>query len=167
MLKIRTGIAVLSAILLVGTTAQATIVSTTTKEINIAVSKKSGHLLDWSKTSQKIQMVMIESPEEAIEKFTFSIPGCKKDACGGDSSLMMINSRKGKTSGVGAFRVVTTGKRGARNVYRVRVTIVNGEVPSEQTQTEFISNETRTRPTVVRSQRYTPPPNISRPTNSR
>jgi hypothetical protein len=165
MLKIGMGIA--SAILLVGTTAQATIVSTTTKEINIAVSKKSGHLLDWSKTSQKIQMVMIESPEEAMGKITFSIPGCKKDACSGDSSLMMINSRKGKSSGVAAIRVVTTGKRGTKNVYRVRVTIVNGEVPSEQTQTEFISNETRTRPTVVRSQRYTPPPNISRPTNSK
>jgi hypothetical protein len=166
MLKIRTGIAVLFANLLVGATAQATMVSTTTKEINIAVSKKSGHLLDWSKTSQRIQMVMIESPEEAMNKFTFSIPGCKKDACGGDSSLMMINSRQGKTSGVGAFRVVTTGKRGARNVYRVRVTIVNAEVPSDRTQTEFISNETRTKPAIVKAQRYTPP-NIPRPTNSR
>jgi hypothetical protein len=166
MLKIRTGIAVLSAILLVGTTAQATIVSTTTKEINIAVSKKSGHLLDWSKTSQKIQMVMIESPEEAMGKITFSIPGCKKDACSGDSSLMMINSRKGKSSGVVAIRVVTIGKRGARNVYRVRVTIVNREVPSEQTQTEFIANETRAKPAIVKAQRYTPP-NIPRPTNSR
>jgi hypothetical protein len=167
MLKIRMGIAVLSATLLVGATAQATIVSTTTKEINVEISRKSGHLLDWSKTSQKIQMVMIESPEEAIEKFTFSIPGCKKDACGGDSSLMMINPRKGKTSGVGAFRVVTTGKRGIRNVYRVRVTIVDKEVSSDRTQTEFVSSETRTRPTVIRSQRYTSPPNILRPTNSK
>jgi hypothetical protein len=166
MLKIRTGITVLSATLLVGTTAQAMIVPTTTREINVAVSPKSGHLLDWTKTNQKIQMVMIESPEEAMGKITFSIPGCKKDACSGDSSLMMINSRKGKSSGVVAIRVVTTGKRGARNVYRVRVTIVNGEVPSEQTQTEFISNETRTKPAIVKAQRYTPP-NIPRPTNSR
>jgi hypothetical protein len=143
MLKIM-GIAALSVTLLVGA-AQATVVPTNTKEINVAVSKKSGHLLDWSKTSQRIQMVMIESPEEAMDKFTFSIPGCKKDACGGDSSLMMINSRKGKTSGVAAFRVVTIGKRGAKNVYRVRVTIVNGEVPSGQTETEFTSFKPRPR----------------------
>jgi hypothetical protein len=143
MLKIM-GIAALSVTLLVGA-AQATVVPTNTKEINVAVSKKSGHLLDWSKTGQRIQMVMIESPEEAMEKFIFTIPGCKKDACGGDSTLMMINSRKGKTSGVGAFRVVTTGRRGARNVYRVRVTIVNGEVPSGQTETEFTSFKPRPR----------------------
>lgn len=143
MLKIM-GIAALSVALLVGA-AQATVVPTNTKEINVAVSKKSGHLLNWSKTGQRIQMVLIESPEEAMEKFTFSIPGCKKDACGGDSSLMLINSRKGKTSGVGAFRVVTTGKRGAKNVYRVRVTIVNGEVPSGQTETEFTSFQPRPR----------------------
>jgi hypothetical protein len=143
MLKIM-GIAALSVTLLVGA-AQATVVPTNTKEINVAVSKKSGHLLDWSKTGQRIQMVMIESPEEAMDKFIFTIPGCKKDACGGDSTLMMINSRKGKTSGVGAFRVVTTGRRGAKNVYRVRVTIVNGEVPSGQTETEFTSFKPRPR----------------------
>jgi hypothetical protein len=143
MLKIM-GIAALSVTLLVGA-AQATVVPTNTKEINVAVSKKSGHLLDWSKTGQRIQMVMIESPEEAMDKFIFTIPGCKKDACGGDSTLMMINSRKGKTSGVGAFRVVTTGRRGAKNVYRVRVTIVNGEVPSGQTETEFTSFKPRSR----------------------
>jgi hypothetical protein len=143
MLKIM-GIAALSATLWVGA-AQATVVPTNTKEINVAVSRKSGHLLDWSKTGQRIQMVMIESPEEAMEKFIFTIPGCKKDACGGDSSLMMINSRKGKTSGIGAFRVVTTGRRGAKNVYRVRVTIVNGEVPSGQTETEFTSFKPRPR----------------------
>jgi hypothetical protein len=143
MLKIM-GIAALSATLWVGA-AQATVVPTNTKEINVAVSKKSGHLLDWSKTGQRIQMVMIESPEEAMDKFIFTIPGCKKDACGGDSTLMMINSRKGKTSGVGAFRVVTTGRRGAKNVYRVRVTIVNGEVPSGQTETEFTSFKPRPR----------------------
>lgn len=157
---------VLAATLLVGTAAQATVVPTNIKEINVAVSSRSGHLLDWSKTSQRIQMVMIESPEEAMNKFAFSIPGCKKDACGSDSSLMMINSRKGKTSGIGAFRVVTIGKRGARNIYRIRVTIVNGEVPSEQTQTEFISNETRAKPAIVKAQRYTPP-NIPRPNNPR
>jgi hypothetical protein len=167
MLKIRTGITVLSATLLVGTTAQAAIVPTTTREINVAVSAKSGHLLDWTKTNQKIQMVMIESPEEAMGKITFSIPGCKKDACSGDSSLMMINSRKGKSSGVAAIRVVTTGKRGTRNVYRVRVTIVNGEVPSGQTETEFVSNETRARPAILRPQRYAPPPNILKPNISR
>jgi hypothetical protein len=143
MLKIM-GIAALSVTLLVGA-AQATVVPTNTKEINVAVSKKSGHLLDWSKTGQRIQMVIIESPEEAMDKFIFTIPGCKKDACGGDSTLMMINSRKGKTSGVGAFRVVTTGRRGAKNVYRVRVTIVNGEVPSGQTETEFTSFKPRPR----------------------
>jgi hypothetical protein len=143
MLKIM-GIAALSVTLLVGA-AQATVVPTNTKEINVAVSKKSGHLLDWSKTGQRIQMVMIESPEEAMDKFIFTIPGCKKDACGGDSTLMMINSRKGKTSGVGAFRVVTTGRRGAKNVYRVRVTIVNGEVPSGKTETEFTSFKPRPR----------------------
>jgi hypothetical protein len=143
MLKIM-GIAALSVTLLVGA-AQATVVPTNTKEINVAVSKKSGHLLDWSKTGQRIQMVMIESPEEAMDKFIFTIPGCKKDACGGDSTLMMINSRKGKTSGIGAFRVVTTGRRGAKNVYRVRVTIVNGEVPSGQTETEFTSFKPRPR----------------------
>jgi hypothetical protein len=141
---LRLGIAALSAILLVGANAQATIVPTTTKEINIAVSRKSGHLLDWSKTSQRIQMVMIESPEEAMEKITFSIPGCKKDACGGDSSIMMINSRKGKTSGVAAIRVVTTGKRGIKSIYRVRITIINGEVPSGETETEFTSSRPRT-----------------------
>lgn len=161
MLKI--SIAVISAILLVGTTAQATIVSTTTREINVAVSKKSGHLLDWSKTSQRIQMVMIESPEEAMGKITFSIPGCKKDACNGDSSLMMINSRQGRSSGVAAMRVVTIGKRGTRNVYRVRVTIVNSEVPSSETQTEFVSSEARARPASAKPQRYAPPLNIPKP----
>jgi hypothetical protein len=139
------GIAALSVTLLLGAAAQATVVPTNTKEINVAVSKKSGHLLDWSKTGQRIQMVLIESPEEVMDKFTFSIPGCKKDACGGDSSLMLINSRKGKTSGVGAFRVVTTGKRGAKNIYRVRVTIINGEVPSGQTETEFTSLKPRSK----------------------
>lgn len=163
MLKIRTGIAVLSATLLVGTTAQAAIVSTSTREINVAVSAKSGHLLDWTKTNQKIQMVMIESPEEAMGKITFSVPGCKQDACTGDSSLMMINSRKGKSSGVAAIRVVTIGKRGGRIVYRVRVTIVSGEVPSSETQTEFVSNEIRARPVIFRPQRYVPPPNILKP----
>jgi hypothetical protein len=162
MLKARIVIPALFVILLECATAQATVVPTSIKEINVAVSKKSGHLLDWSGTSQRIKMVMIESPEETMEKFTFSVPGCTKDACGGDSSLMLINSRKGKTSGIGAFRVVTTGKRGSRNVYRVRVTIVSGEVPSEQTQTEFVPNETRAKPAIVKAQRYTSPLNIPR-----
>jgi hypothetical protein len=143
MLKVRLGITVLSAILMVGTDVQATVVPTTTKEINVAVSKKSGHLLDWSRTTQRIQMVMIESPEEAMEKITFTIPGCKKDGCGSDSSLMLINSRKGKTSGVAALRVVTLGKRGTRNIYRVRITIIKGEVPSGETETEFATIKAR------------------------
>jgi hypothetical protein len=142
-LKVRLRIAALAAILLVGANAQATVVPVATKDINIAVSKKSGHLLDWSRTTQRIQMVMIESPEEAMEKITFSIPGCKKDGCGSDSSLMLINSRKGKTSGVAALRVVTLGKRGNRNVYRVRITIINGEVPDGQTETEFATIKAR------------------------
>jgi hypothetical protein len=138
MLKISMGVA---AILMVGAAAQATIVPTTMKEINVSVSRRSGHLLDWSRTSQRIQMVMIESPEEAIEKIMFSIPGCKKESCGTDSSLMMINSRKGRTSGVAALRVVTVNKRGVKSVYRVRVTIVNSEVPRGETETEFVSNQ--------------------------
>jgi hypothetical protein len=133
----------------VGTNVQATVVPVATKEINIAVSKKSGHLLDWSRTSQRIQMVLIESPEEAMEKIAFSIPGCKKDGCGSDSSLMLINARKGKSSGLAAMRVVTMGKRGARNVYRVRVTIVEGEVPIGQTETEFMPNQ-RAQPLIVK-----------------
>jgi hypothetical protein len=140
MLKTTIGIALFTN-LLGAVTTQATVVPTNTKEINISVSSRSGHLLDWSRTNQRIQMVMIESPEEAIEKITFSIPGCKKESCGTDSSLMMINSRKGRTSGVAAMRVVTVGKRGVKSVYRVRVTIVKAEVPRGQTETEFVPNQ--------------------------
>jgi hypothetical protein len=158
MLKISLG--VVSAILMTATVAQATAVAVTTREINIAVSRKSGHLLDWSKTSQRIQLVFIEAPEEAMEKVTFSVPGCKKDGCGGDSSLMLINSRKGKTSGTAVLRVVTIGKRGARAVYRIKIKIINEEVPSGETETEFQPNEIRVRPTVVEFQ--LPAQNISR-----
>lgn len=105
-------------------------------------------------------MVLIEAPEEAMEKMTFSIPGCKKDGCGSDSSLMLINSRKGKTSGTAAIRVVTIGKRGVRAVYRIKIKIVNEEVPNGETETEFQPNEIRVRPPVVKSQ--LPPQNISR-----
>lgn len=138
MLKTAIGIA-LNLLMAIAT--QATVVPTTVKEINVSVSRRSGHLLDWGRTSQKIKMVMIESPEEAIEKITFSIPGCKKEACSGDSSLMMVNARKGCTSGVAALRVVTIGKRGNKSIYRVRVTIVNAEVPRGETETEFVSNQ--------------------------
>jgi hypothetical protein len=155
MLKISLGMA-LFAILIMGTTTQAKVVPVTTREINIAISSQSGHLLDWSKTSQRIQMVLIEAPEEAMEKMTFSIPGCKKDACGGDSSLMLINSRS-KTSGTAAIRVVTIGKRGAKSVYRIKIKIINKEVPIGETETEFQPNEIRVRPTVFRSQ--SPPQN--------
>jgi hypothetical protein len=120
--------------------AQATIVPTTTREINITVSAQSGHLLDWSRTNQRIQMVMIESPETAIEKITFSIPGCKKEACGDDASMMMINSRKGQTAGVAAMRVVTVNRRGTKSVYRIKIYIVKGEVSRGKTETEFISS---------------------------
>lgn len=154
------GVTALSAILITGTIVQATVVPVTTREINVAISRKSGHLLDWSKTSQRIQMVLIEAPEEAMEKVIFSIPGCKKDSCGADSSLMLINSRKGKTSGTAAIRVVTVGKRGARAVYRIKIKIINEEVPSGQTETEFQPNEIRVRPTIVKSQLS--PQNISR-----
>lgn len=139
MLKTKLAITTLSAVLLGVSNAQATVVPTSTKEISILVSNKSGHLLDWSKTSQRIQMVMPEAPEETLEKIAWSIPGCQKNACGTDSSLMMINSRKGKTSGVAALRVITLGKKGIRNIYRVRIKIINREVPSGETETEFIS----------------------------
>jgi hypothetical protein len=91
---------------------------------------------------------------------TFSVPGCKKDDCGGDSSLMLINSRKGKISGTAVLRVVTIGKRGARAVYRIKIKIINEEVPSGETETEFQPNEIRVRPTVVKFQ--LPAQNISR-----
>jgi hypothetical protein len=146
MTKVRLGITTLLVVLSIGGSSQAITVPTTTKEINVAVSKKSGHLLDWSRTSQRIQMVLIESPEEAMEKITFSIPGCKKDACGSDASLMLINSRKGRTSGTAAVRVVTISKRGAKSVYRVRIRIINAEVPNGETETEFTSTETRVKP---------------------
>jgi hypothetical protein len=138
MLKIATGLALA---LFMAAPTQATLVSANTKAIDVLVSGQSGHLLDWSRTNQRIQMVMIESPESAIEKIAFSIPGCKKDVCGNDSSLMLINARKGKTSGVAALRVVTTTKRGIKTVYRIRVAIINGEVARGQTQTEFIPNQ--------------------------
>jgi hypothetical protein len=143
MLKIKLVTTILSALLFGVTNAQATVVPTSTKEINVLVSNKSGHLLNWSKTNQRIQMVMIESPEETLERITFSIPGCQKNACGSDSSLMLINSRKGKTSGVAALRVITLGKKGTRNIYRVRIRIINGEVPSDETETEFLSFKPR------------------------
>jgi hypothetical protein len=138
MLKIATGLVLA---LLVAAPTQATLVSANTKAIDVLVSGKSGHLLDWSRTNQRIQMVLIESPESAVEKITFSIPGCKKDACGGDSSLMLINARKGRTSGIAALRVVTVSKRGIKSVYRVRVSIIRGEVARGQTQTEFMPNQ--------------------------
>jgi hypothetical protein len=143
MLKIKLVITTLSAVLWNVANAQATVVPTSTKEINVLVSNRSGHLLDWSKTNQRIQMVMIESPEETLEKITFSIPGCQKNACGNDSSLMLINSRKGRTSGIAAVRVVTLGRKGLRNIYRVRIKIINGEVPSGETETEFVSFKPR------------------------
>jgi hypothetical protein len=143
MLKIKLVITTLSAILWSVASAQATVVPTSTKEINVLVSNRSGHLLDWSKTNQRIQMVMIESPEETLEKITFSIPGCQKNACGSDSSLMLINSRKGRTSGIAAVRVVTLGRKGLRNIYRVRIKIINGEVPNGETETEFVSFKPR------------------------
>jgi hypothetical protein len=143
MLKIKLVITTLSAVLWNVANAQATVVPTSTKEINVLVSNRSGHLLDWSKTNQRIQMVMIESPEETLEKITFSIPGCQKNACGSDSSLMLINSRKGRTSGIAAVRVVTLGRKGLRNIYRVRIKIINGEVPSGETETEFVSFKPR------------------------
>jgi hypothetical protein len=143
MLKIKLVITTLSAVLWSVANAQATVVPTSTKEINVLVSNRSGHLLDWSKTNQRIQMVMIESPEETLEKITFSIPGCQKNACGSDSSLMLINSRKGRTSGIAAVRVVTLGRKGLRNIYRVRIKIINGEVPSGETETEFVSFKPR------------------------
>jgi hypothetical protein len=138
MLKIAAGI---TLALLMAAPTQATLVSANTKAIDVLVSSKSGHLLDWSRTNQRIQMVLIESPESAVEKITFSIPGCKKDACGSDSSLMLINARKGRTSGVAALRVVTVSKRGIKSVYRVRVSIIRGEVAKAQTQTEFMPNQ--------------------------
>jgi hypothetical protein len=143
MLKIKLVITTLSAVLWNVANAQATVVPTSTKEINVLISNRSGHLLDWSKTNQRIQMVMIESPEETLEKITFSIPGCQKNACGSDSSLMLINSRKGRTSGIAAVRVVTLGRKGLRNIYRVRIKIINGEVPSGETETEFVSFKPR------------------------
>lgn len=143
MLKTRLAITTLSAVLLMGANAQATVVPTNIKEINVLVSSKSGHLLNWSQTNQRIQMVMIESPEDTMDKITFSIPGCQQKVCGRDSAIMLINARKGRTSGVGALRVVTTGKRGLKNIYRVRIKIIDKEVPSGQTETDFISFKPR------------------------
>ncbi len=152
MLKISLGITALVAILMMGTAVQATAIPVTTREIDVAISRRSAHLLNWSKTSQRIQMVLIESPEEAMEKIAFSIPGCKKDVCSGDSYLMLINPRKGKTFGKAVLRVVTTGKRGAVVVYRVKIKITKEEVPNSETETEFQPSEIRARPTSTPTQ---------------
>lgn len=116
------------------TTVQSQELSQDNRNIAIAVTGQSGHLLDWSQTDRRIGRIMIDNPESFTKNIVFTTDGCSPKECH-NASLLLVSSRPGAPIGYGGtMRVITYDRKQRLYPYTVTIKILKNSQAENETK---------------------------------
>jgi hypothetical protein len=104
--------------------------SSDSRNIEVDITRITGHLFDWSQTDRRIKSIMVDNPEVLTKSILFSANGCTVKVCN-NSSILLISARAAARIGEkGTIRVITTDRQQRLHPYTITIRI------SKRTQSE-------------------------------
>jgi hypothetical protein len=113
--------------------------SSENRNLEVDITRGTGHLFDWSQTDRRIKSIMIDNPEISTKSILFNANGCTVKACS-NSSMLLVSSRAAAQVGFrGTIRVIATDRN--NRLYPYTITIKVTKLPQQQHETKFYSNQ--------------------------
>jgi hypothetical protein len=105
------------------------------RNIEVNITKGTGHLFNWSRTDRRIKLIMIDNPEVLTKSLLFNANGCSRAACN-NSSMLLVSSRTATKIGYrGTIRVITKDRRDRLHPYTITIKI--SKTPQSEHETNF------------------------------